>query len=476
MRRAFVCASALCVAMLLTGPAQALAHGLVGRQDLPIPKWLFGWAAAIILLVSFVALAVLWPKPRLEADSLKPLRAPLDRALAARWLRVAAGAVGLLLLGLVVYAGLFGSDTATANIAPTFVYVVFWLGLVPISILFGDVFRALNPWAAAARAVSSVTTRVRGGAMPPALPYPERLGRWPAAATIFAFAWMELISGSGDDPQNVAIAALIYSALTWIAMATYGIDAWLDRGEGFSVYFNLYSRLSVLERRGDRIGRRRFMAGLTQLERLPGTVALLAVMIGSTSFDGLSGGSLFQDLLPDLQDFWDIFLGLEASGEAAYATGLVAMIAIVYGFYWLGVAGARTVGGGFTHGRLANAFVHSLVPIAIAYVAAHYVSLLIFQGQIVPALLSDPLGEGSDIFGWAGATIDYGVVSAEAFWYIQTAFVILGHLAALMLAHDRALALYPNVKLAVRSQYWMLGVMVGFTSLALWLLSEAAGG
>ena len=454
----------------------AFAHGLVGRQDLPIPKWLFGWAAALVLIVSFVALAVLWPKPRLERDEWKPLDGSFWRFFAGRGLRVAAGIVGFLLLVLVVYAGLIGEDVPNDNLAPTFVFVVFWLGLVPASILFGDVFRALNPWGAAAQGVSWAARRVSGGDIPPALSYPERLGRWPATIGIFAFAWMELISANGDSPKSLAIAVLIYSAITWIAMAMYGIDEWLDRGEAFSVYFNLFSRLSVFERRGDRVGRRRFMAGLPKLGPLPGTVPLLAVMIGSTSFDGLSGGNLFQDVLPDLQDFWDRFLGLEAAGEAAYATGLVAMILIVYGFYWLGIAGARSVGGNFSHARLADAFIHTLVPIAIAYIAAHYVSLLVFQGQAVPALVSDPLGEGSDLFGWADNTIDYGVISSEGFWYIQVAFVIMGHVAALTLAHDRALALYSNVKQAVQSQYWMLGIMVGFTSLALWLLSEAAGG
>ena len=477
MSRRLALAGGLAVAFLLTaGPGAAFAHGLVGRQDLPIPKWLFGWAAAIVLLVSFVALAVLWPKPRLEEDSWKPLEGGLARFLVGRPLRIAAGLVGFLLLLLVLYCGLFGQDSPNDNLAPTFVYIVFWLGLVPVSIAFGDVFRAFNPWGAAAHAVSWAARRATGGEMPPAFPYPERLGRWPAAVTIVAFAWMELVSANGDSPKSLAIAVLIYSAITWIAMAMYGIDEWLDRGEGFSVYFNLFSRLAVFERRGDRIGRRRFMSGLPALPPLRGTVPLLAAMIGSTSFDGLSGGNLFQDVLPDLQDFWDRFLGLEASGEAAYATGLVAMILIVYGFYWLGIAGARSVGGNFTHERLAQAFVHTLVPIAAAYVAAHYVSLLIFQGQAVPALVSDPLGEGSDLFGWADQTIDYGVVSSEAFWYIQVTFVLMGHVAALMLAHDRAIAIYTNVKIAVRSQYWMLGIMVGFTSLALWLLSEAAGG
>ena len=116
---------------------------------------------------------------------------------------------------------------------------------------------------------------------------------------------------------------------------------------------------------------------------------------------------------------------------------------------------------------------HTLVPIALAYVSAHYLTLLLFQGQAIVFLSSDPLGDGSDLFGTAGRSVDYSVIGANATWYSQVAFVVAGHVTALVLAHDRALALYDDARLAVRSQYWMLAVMVGFTSLALWLLSQS---
>jgi hypothetical protein len=111
------------------------------------------------------------------------------------------------------------------------------------------------------------------------------------------------------------------------------------------------------------------------------------------------------------------------------------------------------------------------VPIALAYLLAHYFSLLAFTGQATAYLASDPLGTGADLFGTAAATIDYTILSASAIWYVQLGALILGHVAGLVLAHDRALALYGDNKVATRSQYWMLAVMVGFTSLALYLLS-----
>jgi hypothetical protein len=451
-----------------------IAHGLVARSDLPIPEWLFGWAAAMVLVVSFVALAVLWPDPKLEDEDWRPLPGRLGEALTSRPVEIACGTIGALLLGVVVYTGLEGVQSSTANFAPTFIYVIFWLGFVPASVLLGDVFRAFNPWRAIGRGVAWVARTAARGELPAPLAYPERLGRWPAAAGIFAFAALELVAANGDRPENLAIATLIYSALSFVAMALYGVEQWCDRGEAFSVYFNLFSRLSPFEARAGVVGLRKPLSGLPDLPPAPGTVPLLAVMIGSVTFDGASEAAPWTDISPDIAQFFqDLGVSPQNSLELAFLIGLTGTVLLIYGFYRLGVLGARSVGGGFSAARLANGFVHSLVPIALAYVAAHYLTLLLFQGQAVVFLASDPLGDGSDIFGTAGNQIDYTIIGGQATWYWQVGFVVAGHVAALTLAHDRALAMYDDARLAVRSQYWMLAVMIGFTSLALWLLSQA---
>ena len=451
-----------------------LAHGLVARSDLPIPEWLFGWAAAMVLVVSFVALAILWPEPRLEEERWRPLPGGIGRLLGSRPVEVLSGAIGVFLLGVVVYAGLRGAQSPTANFAPTFVYVIFWLALLPASILLGDVFKAFNPWRAIGRTVGWIAGKAARDGLPAPLAYPERLGRWPAAAGVFLFAVMELVASNGDRPENLAVATLVYTALTFVAMALYGVETWISRGEAFSVYFNLFSRIAPIETRDRVVGLRRPLSGLPALRPLAGTVPLLAVMIGSVTFDGASEAPIWTGIAPDIASFFqDVGLSPQNALEVTFLIGLTATILIVYGFYMLGALGAQSVGGGFSTMRLARAFVHSLVPIAFAYVAAHYLTLLLFQGQSIAFLASDPLGEGSDLFGTADSQIDYTIIGANATWYWQVGFVVVGHVAALTLAHDRALALYDRAKLAVRSQYWMLAVMVGFTSLALWLLSQA---
>jgi hypothetical protein len=188
-------------------------------------------------------------------------------------------------------------------------------------------------------------------------------------------------------------------------------------------------------------------------------------MIGTVTFDGLSQGSLWRDISTSLFDT----LGTTLTDTI----GLLLGVALVAGFYRLGMAGARTVGGDFESNTLARSFVHSLVPIAAVYVAAHYLTFLIFEGQAIRYTASDPFGQGWDLFGWASDGIDYGVLSQNAAWYLQVGMVVAGHVAALALAHDRALALYGQARMAVRSQYWMLAIMIGFTSMALWLLAQA---
>jgi hypothetical protein len=443
-----------------------LAHGLVGRTDLPIPKWLFGWAAAVVLVVSFAALAALWPKPELQEPRGRRLfRMP-------RFVEPLLGLIGVAAFAVVVYSGLRGVQDAQDNLAPTVIYVHFWVGMAVVSVLFGDVFRALNPWRAVARFVAWVAGRVSRSDMPAPLEYPARWGRWPAAMSILAFVWVELAYVNRDDPSQLAIMALAYAAFQLVGMSFYGIEAWENRADGFQVLYTTYARLAAFTRRGQDLWIRPPLNGAPLMDMVPGSVALLCVAIGTTSFDGFSNGPVWASLGPDIASvFKHLGFGLTSRNELANTVGLVGMVALVAGFYRLGVRGMTNVGTGHTTSELSKAFGHTLIPIAFAYALAHYFSLLMYQGQAIGYLISDPLGHGSDLFGTADAGIDYNVVTATAIWYVQVGALVLGHVCGLILAHDRALAIYPNPREAVRSQYWMLVVMIGFTSLGLWLLS-----
>jgi hypothetical protein len=471
VRRALLAAVALAVGAALALPASAVAHGLVGKQDLPIPRWLFAWAAAVVLVVSFVALATLWPRPRLE----RVRECPVLRVPPA--LEALCGAFGIGAFVATVWAGFAGSQTATANLAPTMIFVVFWVAIPFATLLIGDVFSAFNPWRATARAAAWAFGRL-GGRAPVPLAYPRWLGRWPAAFGILAFAWVELVYVNRDDPSTLAILALLYVAVQLVGMSLYGIEPWTRNADAFAVYFRLFSMISPLHWHRRALYARPPLSGAPRLDPIPGTVALLCVMIGTVSFDGLSQGRLWTGsggIAPDLQQrFINVGFSAQTALELAFTIGLLVMVALVAGVYRLGVVGMRSVGHGHDATELSRRFVHSLIPIALAYVIAHYFSLLTYQGQAMAFLVSDPLGDGSNIFGTATATIDYNVVGANGVWYVQVFALVLGHASGLTLAHDRALIVYDRIREATRSQYWMLAVMVGFTCLGLWLLSAAA--
>jgi hypothetical protein len=284
---------------------------------------------------------------------------------------------------------------------------------------------------------------------------------------------MELAYLESDSPDTLAIATLVYTAITLLAIAVYGTEAWIEKGEGFSVYFNLFSRISWVAVKEGVLGVRKPLSGLPQLKPLSGTVPLLVVMLGTVTFDGASEGAIWSDVGGSLRDrFADIGLAAGTSGELSFTVGMLAGIAVIAGIYAIGIAGARTIGHE-SQSQLARTFVHTLVPIAAVYAIAHYFSFLVYNGQGILYLASDPLGEGWDLFGTADKGIDYSVIGATSIWYVQVGALVVGHVCGLVLAHDRALSVYSNVKDAVRSQYWMLGVMIAYTTFGLWLLAQA---
>ena len=449
-------------------PASAAAHGIVGRADLPIPVWLFSWAAAIVLVVSFVALSALWTRPQLQRERRRRL---FQLPAAFAWL---ASVFGVGLFALVLYSGFDGTEVWSANFSVTFIYVIFWVGIPIASVLLGDIFATLSPWRSCARAIRWAGRHVAPAAFArPPLRYPDRLGQWPAVAVLIGFAWLELVYVERDRPSTLAALSLAYFVVMLVAMLLFGVEKWSEQGDGFGAYFNLLSRMSPLctDEQGF-LCLRRPLSGLTSMPVRAGTVALVCTVIGTTTFDGFSNGGVWRKLEPELQTvFADIGFHVTPAVELTYSVGLLLCVALVMGIYRVGIAGVRGVSRRYGTAELSHKFAHTLVPIGLAYVIAHYFSLLIWQGQAIGYLASDPLGNGTNLFGTNSYQIDYGIISFAAIWYVQVVALVTGHVGGLTLAHDRAISMYRNTREAVRSQYWMLTVMVTFTSFGLWLLS-----
>ncbi|HEU4706918.1 MAG TPA: fenitrothion hydrolase [Solirubrobacterales bacterium] len=459
-----------------------VAHALASRQDLPIPAWLFAWAASIVLIASFFALSAAWRKPVFEEERRKQLGQSLSGALTSLPTQALCGAIGVFLLGVAVYAGLRGTEAPDRNFALTFLFVTCWLGFPFFSAIFGDIFRPFNPWRAVGRAAGGAFRAV-AGQRSAHLAYPEWLGRWPAAVGLLAVVWLEVVYGRTSitavaiEPHVVAVAALLYSGYALAMMALFGTEEWCERGEVFSVYFGMFSRLGVFGSREGRLYRRRPFSAATHWATVPGSAALVIASIAATSFDGAQDGAFKSGIEKTFEWFAEQGVGLTDSLRLADTVFMLATFAGVGLIYMLGVRGMRTVPGAPDFRKLRSGFAHTLIPIALAYLVAHYFSFFVFQEQAqFGYLLSDPLGTGhTDLFGTVSNEVDYRVLSANAIWYVQVAALVIGHVIGLMLAHDRALVYWSDYKRATASQYWMLAVMISFTCFGLYLLSVANG-
>ncbi|MDX6624384.1 MAG: hypothetical protein QOE75_2316 [Solirubrobacterales bacterium] len=459
-----------------------LAHALAARQDLPVPAWLFAWGASIVLIVSFFALAAAWRTPRFERQHWRALGAWFSRAVVSLPVQVLCGLVGIFLLGVAIYAGLRGTEAPDRNFTLTFLFVTCWLGFPFFSALLGDIFRPFNPWRAVGRFAGSGFQALAGQRAAHAR-YPGWLGRWPAVVGLLAVVWLEVIYGQsggvavGLDPHAAAVAACVYTAYTLAMMAVFGVEEWCEKGEIFSVYFGMFSRLGAFGVENGQLGRRRMLSASTSWATIPGSAALVIASIATTSYDGASEGA-FKDAIETVFG-WFRDVGFDANSSIRLTDTIFLLLCFggVALIYALGVRGMRTVRGAPSLAKLRVGFAHTLIPIALAYLVAHYFSLFVFQEQAqFGYLLSDPLGNGTtDLFGTAGWGIDYTILSANAIWYVQVAALVFGHVLGLVLAHDRAVAYWSDYKQAARSQYWMLAVMVSFTCFGLYLLSVSNG-
>jgi hypothetical protein len=449
-------AAALSAAVVLMAAPPASAHGLGGRSDLPLPLWMFAYGAAAALLISFAGLAVFWPTARMEGGREGRVIAPPGSLLDG--LAFAGRVVGLVLFLLVFVAAAFGDPDTADNLAPVFVYVVFWVGLILLSALVGDVWRAVNPFDTLAAIGQAVRHWLRRDPRPPA---PYRFGHWPAVAGLTGFVWLELVYPYRAEPRTLATAIAVYTVAVLVATARWG-RRWLRQGEAFTALFGLLSHMAPLY--ADEEGRLRVrppLVGLATFRPDAGMQALVIVALGSTSFDGLSRTRFWTDLTRDYELVQNTLVS---------TVGLVWAMAVVT----LAYVGAMRITARLQrrrHPELTAAFAHSLVPIAFAYALAHYFSLLVFEGQSALALASDPLGRGWNLFGTAGQTVNFAAVSTSTIAYVQAGGIVAGHVAGVVVAHDRALGIFRRD--ATRSQYPLLAAMVVFTVGGLALLLGA---
>jgi hypothetical protein len=435
-----------------------LAHGIGGRSDLPIPFEFALVGAGVAVAVSFIAIASLWRTPRLRGDEGgRPLPRRLQAIADSSATRDILRAAGLIVTVFVAAAAIFGPDTGQ-NPAPGFVYVFLWVGLVFASLLFGPVWRLINPLRTIHAGLSALAgTDPRHGLRR----YPAWLGAWPAALGLFAFVWLELVAPERTSTLTISIWFAAYFAVLLVGGLVFGSN-WFARADPFEAYSTLIGRLAPVGRRADgRLVVRNPLDGLDGLRAEPGIVAVVTVLLGSTAWDSFSEST-----------FWIRTVQGSSLDETLLGTlGLIGTIVIVAALYTTAVRIAA-VAGTADQAELPRAFAHSLVPIAVGYLIAHYLSLFVFEGQRTLILASDPLDSGANLFGTAELAVSFTILSATVIASAQVVAVVTGHILGVVAAHDRAIQLFPP-RAATLGQLPLLVLMIVYTVGGLTLLFAA---
>ncbi|MGW2064972.1 hypothetical protein ACWCO9_30880 [Streptomyces sp. NPDC001937] len=422
-----------------------LAHGIGSQHDLPLsPFYAFAGAFAA-LFVSFLALGLLWSASRFRGDRAgRPIPVALERLADARPTRMVARVLGLAAALFVLLHLLLGPNGPEHNPAAGSVYVLLWVGLVPASLLLGPVWRLLNPL----RTLHLVVCRALGRDPAADRPLPVHLGLWPAAAGLLAFTWLELVSPDPASSTALLLFLVLHAVVHLTGAARHGAR-WFDHADAFEVYSGLLARMSPLGRRpaDRRLVLRSPFNGLDAVPQTPGLVATVCVVLGSTAYDGFSDAPS-----------WITTVQTSPLGRTTAATlGLFAAVAVVATLYALCAGAARLISGQLSHPL--TAFAHSLVPIALGYLVAHYFTLFVTEGPhtVMVALGTDnpappepPLAPG-------------GIAT------LQVAAIVIGHVLGVVAAHDRSVRLFPPAR-AVAGQLPLLALMVAYTIGGLTLL------
>ena len=423
-------------------PTVASAHALSGRVQSPLPFLAYVAGAGVAVAVSFLLIALSDPGPPADAQSGRIRAVP-------GIIRLLLRALGLMGWLWVVVQTIIGGSS-DADVASLFLWVYGWVGLAILSALLGPVWRWIDPFTTLHDLGAWLLRRLRIQGIRPQ-PWPERLSAWPAVIGFAFVIWLELVAKVGDG-RLLGMTLIAYTLITLVGMAQYGRDPWRGRGETFGVWFALLGRLALyapMDEGTDRQVRRRpFGAGLVSEPWTAALLVLLALGTGSIIYDGLSQTELF----------------FEQFGIPDNVTGTLIMVAFLATLVCAVLFVARRVGDA--------AMGAGLLPVAVGYLIAHYLSTLLIDGQRIVVALSDPFQQGWDLFGTAFAEAQTAWLPTEAMWTIQVAAVVVGHIVGAWAGHAAARRSEDGSTEPRRSQLPLGILMVALTAITLWSLGH----
>ncbi|HRI96673.1 MAG TPA: hypothetical protein PLZ93_13745 [Nocardioides sp.] len=440
---------------------ELFAHGIGGQKDLPIPLELTIAGAVAALTVSFTVLAIAWRTPRYDETNGRPAPPRLVTLVGSRPWFYALRTLGMLAFAYTAMVAVAGEDSLINPLFGIF-YVLLWVGFVPVSLLFGPAYKAISP----VRTINAGFARLTGSDPERGVfEYPAWLGHWPAAIGLYAFVWMELVYPFATELGPVRLWLAIYVAAMLVGGTLFG-NRFYEMGDPFEVFSTLVARMSIWGRRGDELVIRSPLANLANTPVRPGLVAVVAVLFGSTAFDS------FKDSIRWVKFIQGDYVQDHDLGLLFGNLGLLSFVLMVAVVFTVGTM-LTGVGPEMRRRDLPGQFAHSIVPIVIGYVIAHYLTYLLEVGQQTIIYMSDPFSNGSNWFGTANWTVSYYFsLHPSLLAVIKVLAVVTGHVVGVIAAHDRAIQLLPK-KHQLTGQLPLLVVMICFTAGGLYLLFAA---
>ena len=501
----------LCLALItvaLTAPSVS-AHGFGERYDLPVPLDYFVVGAAATVGLSFLIIALFIRKGKQEYEY--PYLNIICGVFIFRTYKIVGGLLGILgvfLLAATIISGLFGTEDALDNFAPTFVWIIWWVGIGYAVALLGNVWLIVNPWLV----VFGWLEKVFGSLNKPVLTWKKEWDAWPALAIFLSFAWIENAYPGASSPKSLSVLILLYSLVTFSGMKIFGKHIWLRNGDPFSVLFSLFSRFSPTEIRVKhddlqcmvcvecssdcgsasdlpdcvdcyecwtiskpehrQLNLRPWATGLCRGERVtPALVAFHLTALASVTFDGVSETPAWVAVQTSL---WPVMDPLPGPAVATFNSFGTFLFPLLFGLLYVLVCGyvSKLSKGEMSKSSVVLSFVFSLVPIALAYNLSHYLSFFLITGQQIIPLISDPLGVGWNLFGTADFKPNIAIINARIAWIVSIISLVSGHVMSVYIAHVISLRRTSSHKIAIRSQYPMLVLMVFYTGVSLWIIAQ----
>ena len=485
------------------------AHGFGERYDLPLPLSIYIIGAGAAVGLSFLLIAYLLRNSR-SSGFYVVVNVYHNKAgwfLQLGVVRTFVKGFTLLAFILTIASGLIGDQAPIKNLAPTMVWIIFWVALTYISALVGNVWRIINPLKTLFEITEAIYTRIsRSDNLSLNHNYPTRLGVWPAFSLFLAFAWIELVYPSSAVPRTISIFIIYYSLISWIGMFIFGKERWISNGDAFTVFFDLFGGFAPTEVRVNsealclscaseceydvngcvncydcfnrspeaarQVNLRPFGAGL--LNKRNTSISLLATVIlilSTVTFDGFTATPLWVEIVFTMLPIFEFLgssrlLGVQTLGLLLFPILFLAVYLIFCrAMSYLGNESPDNL-------KFAKLFVFSLIPIALAYHLSHYLSYLLIQGQLLITLVSDPFGYGWDIFGTATFKPNIAIVNAKFAWIVSMVAIVMGHIIAVYVSHITAVKHLKNHRAALKSQYPMLILMIAYTMTSLWILAQ----